>query len=72
MSGMNVRQSWRTDDAADRGERSVSVRRAEPAVLAGRWDAVVTANKVDVPFAFEVAADGSGLRGSFYRTATCA
>jgi len=36
------------------------------AALVGRWDAVVTANKVDVPFVFEIAADGAGLRGSFF------
>jgi thiol-disulfide isomerase/thioredoxin len=36
------------------------------AALVGRWDAVVTANKVDVPFVFEIAADGAALRGSFF------
>jgi len=36
------------------------------ASLVGRWDAVVTANKVDVPFVFEIAADGPALRGSFF------
>lgn len=34
--------------------------------LAGRWDAVVTANKVDIPFQFEIVADAKGLRGSFF------
>lgn len=36
------------------------------ASLAGRWDAVVTANKVDIPFQFEIVADARGLRGSFF------
>src|SRR5262245_15238163 len=39
---------------------------AGAAALAGRWDAVVNANKVDVPFVFEVVSDASGLRGSFF------
>lgn len=34
--------------------------------LAGRWDAVVVANGVDVPFRFEIVADGSSLKGSFF------
>ena len=36
------------------------------ASLAGRWDAVVTANKVDIPFQFEIAAGINGVRGSFF------
>ena len=36
------------------------------ASFAGRWDAVVVANGVDVPFQFEVAAEGTALKGSFF------
>ena len=36
------------------------------APFAGRWDAVVVANGVDVPFQFEIAADGTALKGSFF------
>jgi thiol-disulfide isomerase/thioredoxin len=32
----------------------------------GRWDAIVVANKVEVPFPFEIVADGATLRGSFF------
>jgi thiol-disulfide isomerase/thioredoxin len=38
----------------------------EPATLAGRWDATVTANGVEVPFQFEIVADGSAITGSFF------
>lgn len=34
--------------------------------VAGRWDATVTANGVDVPFPFEIVADGASLKGSFF------
>jgi peroxiredoxin len=34
--------------------------------LAGRWDAIVVANGVEVPFPFEIVSDGSSLRGSFF------
>ncbi len=34
--------------------------------LAGRWDAVVTANKVEVPFPFEIVVEGPAIRGSFF------
>ena len=34
--------------------------------LAGRWDATVHANDVDAPFPFEIAVDGSGIKGSFF------
>jgi thiol-disulfide isomerase/thioredoxin len=34
--------------------------------LAGRWDAVVTANKVDIPFQLEIVGDGNAIRGSFF------
>ncbi len=33
--------------------------------LAGRWDGVVMANDVEVPFPFEIVAEGSVLKGSF-------
>jgi thiol-disulfide isomerase/thioredoxin len=36
------------------------------ASLAGRWDAVVTANKVDIPFQFEIVSNANGIRGSFF------
>jgi thiol-disulfide isomerase/thioredoxin len=34
--------------------------------LAGRWDATVVVNKVEVPFTFEIAGDGTSLTGSFF------
>ena len=34
--------------------------------LAGRWDAVVVANGVDVPFTFEIVSDGRNIKGSFF------
>ena len=34
--------------------------------LAGRWDATVVVNKVEVPFIFEIAGDGTSLTGSFF------
>ena len=39
---------------------------ADDARLAGRWDAVVVAAGVDVPFPFEIVGDGTTLRGSFF------
>lgn len=36
------------------------------APLAGRWDAVVVASGVDVPFPFEIAGQGPTLTGSFF------
>lgn len=39
---------------------------ADPALPAGRWDAVVVVNGVEVPFPFEIVADGSSLKGSFF------
>ncbi|HEY7696809.1 MAG TPA: TlpA disulfide reductase family protein [Vicinamibacteria bacterium] len=39
---------------------------ADPKSLAGRWDAVVVANGVEVPFPFEIAVDGSSVTGSFF------
>jgi thiol-disulfide isomerase/thioredoxin len=44
----------------------VSAASADGPSLAGRWDAVVTVNGVDVPFPFEIVADASGLKGSFF------
>ncbi len=34
--------------------------------LAGRWDATVTVNGVEVPFAFEIASTSDGPRGTFF------
>jgi thiol-disulfide isomerase/thioredoxin len=34
--------------------------------LAGRWDAVVTVGKVEVPFAFEIGVDGTSVQGWFF------
>jgi peroxiredoxin len=34
--------------------------------LAGRWDAVVVANDVEVPFLFEIAVEGDLVAGSFF------
>ena len=34
--------------------------------LAGRWDATVVVNNVEVPFAFEITGDGTSLAGSFF------
>ena len=39
---------------------------AEDAPLAGRWDAVVVAAGVDVPFPFEITGDGRGARRRFF------
>jgi peroxiredoxin len=36
------------------------------ASLAGRWDAAVVVNGVEVPFVFEIAADGNAVKGSFF------
>jgi thiol-disulfide isomerase/thioredoxin len=41
-----------------------SVAAAQP--LAGRWDATVTVNGVDIPFRFELAGDGANVKGSFF------
>lgn len=38
----------------------------EAETVAGRWDAVVVANDVDVPFPFEITIDGASVRGSFF------
>ena len=34
--------------------------------LAGRWDASVNVNGVDIPFRFELAGDGAALKGAFF------
>jgi thiol-disulfide isomerase/thioredoxin len=34
--------------------------------IAGEWDAVVVANKVEVPFRFEIAQNGSSVEGFFF------
>jgi peroxiredoxin len=34
--------------------------------LAGRWDAVVVANEVEVPFLFEITVEGNVVAGSFF------
>ena len=39
---------------------------ARPPALAGRWDATVVVNKVEIPFTFETAGDGKSLTGSFF------
>jgi thiol-disulfide isomerase/thioredoxin len=38
----------------------------DAARLAGRWDATVVANGVEIPFPFEIAADRTTIRGSFF------
>jgi thiol-disulfide isomerase/thioredoxin len=39
---------------------------AEPAAIAGLWDAVIVANNVDVPFRFEIALRGAVAEGAFF------
>ncbi len=40
---------------------------AQPAAtLAGRWDAIVIVNGVEVPFPFEIVGEGAALKGSFF------
>ena len=34
--------------------------------LAGRWDATVNVNGVDIPFRFDLAGDGAGIKGTFF------
>lgn len=34
--------------------------------IAGRWDGIVVANDVEVPFPFEIVVDGSSVKGSFF------
>ena len=34
--------------------------------LAGRWDATVNVNGVDIPFRFELAGEGAGVKGTFF------
>lgn len=44
----------------------VAIAAVEDAPLAGRWDAVVVAGGVDVPFPFEITGDGSALGAAFF------
>lgn len=39
---------------------------ALPQSLAGRWDATVTVDNLQIPFRFELARDGSNMQGSFF------
>jgi thiol-disulfide isomerase/thioredoxin len=39
------------------------------ALWAGRWDAVVVVNGVDIPFRFDIVTDGSTIKGSFFNGA---
>jgi thiol-disulfide isomerase/thioredoxin len=39
---------------------------AQDAQLAGRWDATVVVNKLEIPFVFEIAGAGPALKGSFF------
>jgi len=34
--------------------------------LAGRWDATVTINGLDIPFRFEISGDGDAVKGTFF------
>ena len=46
-----------------------AVRAASPAgvpALAGRWDAAVVVNGVEIPFVFEIDGDGAAVKGSFF------
>jgi peroxiredoxin len=45
---------------------SVAHAAAVDAPFAGRWDAVVVVDGVEVPFPFEIVANGESLRGSFF------
>ncbi len=45
---------------------ALSAAPGDAGALAGRWDAVVVVNGVEVPFAFEIVADGPVLKGSFF------
>jgi thiol-disulfide isomerase/thioredoxin len=38
------------------------------ASLAGRWDATVVVNGVEIPAAFEIAGEGAGMTGSFFNS----
>lgn len=45
---------------------SLTASPADPKSPAGRWDAIVVANDVEVPFPFEIEVDGSSVTGSFF------
>ena len=47
------------------GNRGATAAR-EATALAGRWDATVVVNGVEVPFLFEIAGDQTTIRGSFF------
>src|SRR5271165_4073128 len=34
--------------------------------LAGRWDATVTVNGLDIPFRFDISGDGAAVKGTFF------
>src|SRR5262245_49222689 len=57
-----VRVVWMTAILATATAASAS----DVATYGGRWDAVVVANGVDVPFVLEIVAEGSVLKGSFF------
>src|SRR5262249_6474857 len=40
--------------------------RASAQSLAGLWDATVVVNKLEIPFRFEIAGSGAGIKGSFF------
>lgn len=40
--------------------------RAQPASIAGLWDATVVANDVEVPFRFEIATAAGAVEGFFF------
>lgn len=45
---------------------SVGAATDDAKALAGKWDATVTVNGVEVPFVFEIVADAGAVRGSFF------
>jgi len=45
---------------------TATVAQTDAGALAGKWEAVVTVNNVDVPFPFEIAVQGSTIKGSFF------
>ena len=45
---------------------AVALAAAADSPLAGRWNATVVSNNVEVPFAFEVTGEGPSLKGSFF------
>ncbi len=47
-------------------ESPLSASPAADTTIAGRWDAIVVAREVDVPFKFEIEVDGESVKGSFF------